>query len=164
MTCDADIPALVWPPKDPDDPDTHYVSFESFLARRWEPNTYFAAGVAIRPTIGDGYQYSSSGGYSAARAPRFSSTVVDGSITWTRAAISTDSLRTTISGTPSWTADAGITVSLPSISGQVAQALIADGVDSNDYRVLVQATFADGTEKTATCILPVRRPVRVCEA
>lgn len=164
MTC-GDVPALVWPSKDPDDTDWHYVDFEHALRNKWKPGTNFAATTCIRPTKPDGYQYESAGGVSGAREPRWgSATVSDGSITWTRQAISTTSLRTTLSGVPTWDADAGITVSDEGVDGQKAKAKIAGGTDQQDYTVLVQATLADGTTKTATVVLPIRRPVRVCEA
>lgn len=171
MSCDADEPALVWPAKDPDDKLDYYASFERHLARQWEPFTDFASGTRIRVygnSKSAGFEFSSSGGRSGGRPPvwpeALAATVIDGSITWTGQALSTSSLRTTISGTPTWTADTGVTVSAEAVSGNIASALIEGGTDGEDYTVLVKATFADGTSKTAVCVLPVRRAVRVCDA
>jgi hypothetical protein len=90
--------------------------------------------------------------------------VTDGSITWTCQAISDASLRKTVLGIPTWTPETGITASGPSISGTLTSAVLSGGVDGQDYTVLVTANFSGTppTSKTMVCILPVRRPVKVC--
>jgi len=158
--------AQVWPSKDPADALDHYVDFEDEGVRKWTADTDFGTAVRLRPVRGNGFEYESNGGRSGLKPPVFPTvigqTVTDGSQTLTCRAVSTASLRKTVAGTPTWIADSGITVSSPGISGTRASAVLSGGVDGQEYTVLVDADFTDGTSKTATCILPVSRPVRVC--
>lgn len=156
----------VWGQKDPDDADTFAVDFEKACARIWLPNTDFAASTRIRvysPASGAGYDHEWSGGRTGARVPKFGASVnqtaVDGSGVWTCRTLSSASLYRTISGTPTWTADSGITVANEAIADTVATATLSGGTDGNDYTVLVKATFSDSTSRTQVCILPVKRPV-----
>lgn len=166
MPCEV-VPAGVWPDKDPDSALDHYVDFETECARRWEQSTDFGASVRIRE---GGFDWESSGGRSRGRgrttfpevATADVTTVTDGSITWTCKALSTSSLKKTISGTPTWVADTGITTASAAIVGTRASAVLSGGVDGQDYTVLVNAIFSDDTTLTKVCILPVRRAVRVC--
>jgi hypothetical protein len=87
------------------------------FSKRWEPVFPYATAAHIRPSSlerSTGLEYVSSGGVSGPEEPAWPTveggTVVDGSITWTAAAISNSSLRHRISGTSVWTADAGITL------------------------------------------------------
>jgi hypothetical protein len=170
MTCDAFVEAHVWPAKDPGDKLDYPVNFERHLARQWEKWTDFTTGQKIRVYLNgqaSGFEFeATTGGRTSGRAPTWpttiSATVADGSVTWTCRALSADSLKATISGVPTWTADTGITVSNQTIIGNRAIAYLADGTDGEDYTVLVKATMTDGTSITAVCILPVRRAVRIC--
>ena len=167
MTC-ASKPARVWPDKDPDSSLDHYVDFENECARRWEPKTDFPSGVRIRE---GGFDWESSGGRSRGRGrilfPEKASvdvtTVIDGSITWTCRGLSTASLRKNLATTPTWTTESGVVAGNLSATGTRAVAVLGGGIDGQDYTVLVNAQFSDGTSMTKVCILPVRREVRVCD-
>lgn len=158
-------PVYIWPDKHPDAKLQYGVDFERECARQWKPFTDYSSGVKIRvyPTTGaGGFEFSSSGGRTGGSQPRWptvlAGTVNDGSITWTAGAISSSSLERTVSGTPSWTADSGVTVSSEAVSGTLSSAFIEGGTDDNDYVVAVTATLSDGQEATAAALLPVRIP------
>lgn len=167
MTC-VNVPAQVWPEKHPDATLDYAVDFEHVCAREWAPWTDYAASTRIRvflPGHASGYEFeATTGGRSGGRTPVFrtTGTIADGSVVWTPRAISASSLLRTISGTPTWNADSGITVSGATVSGFKAIAKIAGGTDGEDYSVKVAATGSDGLVIVEIAILPVRVPVRVC--
>lgn len=166
MSCDSPEPARVWPAKDPDSKLDYYVDFQDECARRWSKDTTYSAGERVRPARPTGFEYESSGGRSGTRPPIYpeaiGQTARDGSIVWTCRALSSQSLRRTIVGVPTWTAPSELSMDGQAIGDTVASANLAGGVDGEDYTVLVNALFSDGNDITATCILPVRRPKRVC--
>lgn len=167
MTC-ANVPAQVWPEKHPDATLDYAIDFERACAREWAPWTDYALSTRIRvfmPGHASGYEFeATTGGRSGGRTPGFrtTGTIADGSVVWTPRAISAASLLRTITGTPTWAADAGVTVSSASISGFKAIAKIAGGTNGQDYAVTVTAVSSDGLEIPQVAILPVRVPVRVC--
>lgn len=162
--------AHVWADKHPDAELDYAVDFESECARTWSKWTDFSQNTRIRyfgPGHGAGFQFSATtAGRSGGRMPAFASVsaagqaVRDGGVVWTSEAISSDSLVRTISGTPTWAADAGITIANETIEGMVAIADIAGGDAGQDYSVTVVATMSDGNDVVKVCILPVRIPVR----
>lgn len=161
--CDA-TSIYQWGAKDPDDSVIVEVNFEGACARQRSDKEDFAAGERIRVysnSAARGFEYESSGGRIGAREPRWPTTldetVVDGSITWTCKALSDSSLTKTISGIPTWTADAGITITGATISGLIASATLSGGTDGTSYTVLVKATFSDSTSLTVPCVMPVQR-------
>jgi hypothetical protein len=153
-----------WPAKDPEDKLDYYVNFEDECARFWERNTTYALGDRVRPQKATGFEYEASAGTSGDRPPVFPTTVgrtvADGSITWTCRALSTSSLRRTITGTPSWTVDTGLTVESVAIAGMISMAYLSGGIHGQTYSVRINAAFSDGSDITATCVLPVERPRR----
>lgn len=164
----SDDAAFVFPNKHPSAVLDYAVDFESECARTWSKWTDYALNDCIRV-----YQFGSASGLewkattagrSAGRPPNFPTvvgqTVKDGSVIWTAQALSTSSLVRTISGTPVWTADSGITAANATISGMVAIADLSGGVDGQDYSVTVIATMSDGNAVPKVCILPVRIPRR----
>lgn len=160
--------AHVWADKHPDAELDYAVDFESECARTWSKWTDFAINDCIRVYQAggcSGFEMKASvGGRTGGRPPVFpkvaGQTVQDGSVTWVAQALSADSLVRTISGTPTWTADSGVTVANETISGMVAIADISGGSDGEDYSVTVVATMSDGNDVVKVCILPVRVPVR----
>lgn len=160
------VAAAVWPAKDPSEKLDYGVSFEASLARFWEKGKTYTSSTRVRPNRPNGFEYEcTTGGQTSHREPSWpttaAATVTDGTVVWTCRALSTSSLSTTVSGTPSWTAEAGITVTGENISGTLAGAYIESGKDGEDYTVIVTAACADGTTRVKTCVLPVRRAVRV---
>lgn len=148
--------------QDPSDKLDYHVDFEEHLERIWEADTDYSIGVRIRPPTATGYEYeATTAGRSGMRPPRWptsiTSTVTDGSVTWTARAISTSSLKSTVSGTPAWSADTGLTVSGETVDGQRASAYIAGGDDGQRYLVRVEATMADTTERNASFWLLIKR-------
>jgi hypothetical protein len=172
MTCDAAIPAKVFPPKDPTEALDYFVDFEQFCARQWSKWTDITVGTCIRVYIegskggASGYELrATTSGRTGGKFPNFPQVagvqVIDGSVIWITQALSTSSLRATISGTPTWTA-AGLTVSNPQLVGFMAAAVLSGGTDGSDYEILVQASLSNGTTPIQVCSLPVRRAVKVC--
>lgn len=151
-----------WPAKDPDDKLDYYVNFEPECARLWDRDTEFAFGDRVRPQKSTGFEYEWSAGRTGNRPPVFPTvlgrTVADGSGTWTCRALSASSLKRTISGTPTWTVDAGLTVESVAIAGTISMAYLSGGVSGQTYSVRINAILSDGSDITATCVLPVERP------
>lgn len=83
--------------------------------------------------------------------------LMDGSVEWTAQAISSNSLRETVS-TEGWTPAAGITLSNPSNSDHVYTTFVAGGVDGKDYELKhsITLTGAPGELVEALIVLPVR--------
>jgi hypothetical protein len=116
------------------------------LARKWQPDIPYAAGVTVRPSQqGEqtGLQYSSSGGQSAAEEPDWPTTVgasvTDGRITWTAEALSLTSLEDQVSASD-WEADSALTVDGDSQTVtpglQLTFAYVEGGVSGQTYEVV----------------------------
>lgn len=167
MTCTEES-AKSWDPKHPDDTEIFIVDFEQECARYWKPKTDFALADTIRLRGRNAFEHElTTPGRTGAREPVFAesigATTVDGSAIWTCRSISTASLAKTIAGIPTWVADTGVTVTGEAKTGLQAYATISGGTQGENYSIKVKAAFSDGTTRTATCVLPVRMPVRVCE-
>lgn len=165
MIC-KDEPALVWPDKHPDATEDYAVDFTGYLTRWRQAGTEYALTLRVRVASRPGYEYEcTTAGQTGAREPIFptsvGATVTDGSVTWTCRAVSTSSLKATVSSVD-WSADSAITISNESLSGQIATAFLAGGVDGTDYPVTVTATLSNAAEVPKVVILPVRTPRRVC--
>jgi hypothetical protein len=166
MTTCADDPPLVWPDKHPDANEDYGVDFTGYLTRWRQPGIEYALTVRVRVANRPGFEYeATTAGQTGMKEPIFpttiAGTVTDGSVTWTCRAVSTSSLKATVSSVD-WTADAAITITSESLSGQSAAAFLAGGVDGVDYPVTVTATLSNGGEVPKVCILPVRIPTRTC--
>lgn len=136
------------------------IDWTAFLAKHWQQGTSYAANDRVRPRTPTGFEYeATTAGQSAAREPRWpttlADTVADGSVIWTARALSTASLRTTVS-TSSWTADSGVTLSGAVVDGQLATTLVAGGTSGNRYSVLNRVTFANGQRAEGELVIPVR--------
>ena len=128
------------------------------LSRVWEANTEYATGVRVRPSttrLQTGFEYISSGGQtSGAREPRWpkvdGETVTDGSITWTAAVLSLDSLKDRIS-TVVWSAEDPLIAISDDVVGddagqQLVTAWVAGGEDGETYDVLAFITTTAGIQ------------------
>jgi hypothetical protein len=170
MTCESE-PAGVWGDADPESAEFYYVDFTAKLTRWREAGKEYGSGVRFRVRGVPGFEYEvTSPGQAGQREPIFPRavglTVQDGSATLTCRALSTASLITTISGTPTWSCDdPALSFSGQSLTDQIAKAKItlSGAVDGTDYEVLVKATGADGQVIPKRCILPVRIAERVCQ-
>lgn len=165
MSCE-ELPAGVWPEKDPGTTDEYGVDFTRKLTRWRDPGTEYASSVYVRPRIPTGYDYEcTTAGRTGQKEPRWSTTLggttTDGSAVWTTRATSTSSLTSTVASVV-WTPDSAITKAGEALSGQIATANLSGGLDGSDYEVSVAATLADGRVLVKRCILPVRKAVRVC--
>lgn len=154
--------------QDPGEELDYAVDFAGHCARVREPNTEYSSGVKVRPARATGYQYSSGGGVTGTQEPRWpttiGNTVQDGSVTWTCEAITTGSLKRTVTGTPTWTADTGLTVGTPTVSGTKTTSLVSGGTLGQTYLVRVAGTFSDGTDLVVPLQVEIKRPARVVEA
>lgn len=172
MTCDAQIPAKVLPPKDPTAALWCGVDFELACARVWQAFDDVTSGDRFRayPEKGEagGFDFvAGNSGRTGGKEPKWpgtlNATVASGSVTFTAVALTSGSLHTSITGTPTWTPDTGITVASETIDGLRAVAKISGGTDGTDYSIAVTATLANGETVTQVIIVPVRRAVKVCE-
>lgn len=155
--------------QDPSETLDYSVDFESHCARYREPNTDYSTSTKVRPVRSTGFQYNAStGGRTGTDEPRWpktvGGTVVDGSVTWTCEALASSSLQRTVSGTPTWTADTGVTVASQSVSGTKGTALLSGGTEGQRYMVRVQATCSDSSTPVASFWLSFKRPAREVRA
>lgn len=135
------------------------------LARKWDADSPFTAGLKIRPlTDSTGFQYSSSGGQSGPEEPAWptelGAEVIDGSITWTTELVDADSLDDGLAS-DDWSASepAGLTV-----EGQVLQAdpgaqltaaYLSGGEPGVTYEIENTITTDNGQEMVARIVLQV---------
>jgi hypothetical protein len=150
--------------QDPSEKLDYTVDFEHALTRFRLPDANYSAGVKVRSQLAPGFQFSSSGGHTSNKEPRWPTaiggTVQDGSITWTAEALTTASLTSTVSGTPAWTVDnAAITIGSPSIVGQAGTAFLSGGQDGQTFQALCTATMADGRIMVGVIKLSIMRQV-----
>lgn len=126
--------------------------------RFWRAGAEFGSGIRARPTVANGFEYQSSGGQSSGKKePRWpttlGATIVDGSITWTCVALSTDGLWRYIQ-TSTWTAeDAGIVVDSSAMYNtagtQASTVKVSGGADGTVRDVVNEVTFNDGVKLQA---------------
>lgn len=123
------------------------VDFSLIAARRWRRAAIFASGDHIRGSK-SGFEFVAGGnGQTGDKEPRWpktlGDTVQDGSIEWTAAAVSTDSLLKTLASA-TWEADASITISGEAIDS-VEQTALAylEPATAGTYEVIVWASFSD---------------------
>lgn len=168
MTCKYE-PALVWPDKHPDANEDYAVDFTAYLTRWRQSGTDYTLTTRVRVASRPGHEYEvTTAGQTGGREPIFpttiGSTVTDGSVVWTCRAVSTSSLKATVSSV-AWAANStDITIASESLSGQIATAFLSGGQDGTDYEVKVTATLSNGASVPKLVILPVRKPRRVCVA
>jgi hypothetical protein len=136
-----------------------------FLANLWRANSPFAVDDRVRPSTEQkhtGFEYSSSGGQSSGkREPvwptTLGGTVVDGSITWTAAAMSTDGLLETIV-TSTWTVPDEITDTTDAVvneAGRQATSVFLASATPGEYEIVNEIVTSSGAEYQAIITLTV---------
>lgn len=151
--------------KDADDIKQCGFDLSWYAGRKWRPGVYVAAGTAIRvqpqslggeqPTTGWQYRANANGwtGDSEPEWPEDSAPIVDGSTSWTREAVGSDSLwKTIFSGSDvAWDAEAPMTVGSPVLVTTAGQLIIAahhsGGIAKRKLRSWADVTFSDGTKQ-----------------
>lgn len=167
MTCEIEA-AAVWPSKHPSETLDYAIDFEEECVQQWQPWLDCPLGLCIRmfrAGQASGYELRvATPGRSGGRHPSFltGQPTIDGSVIWTPQAISSASVLRAISGTPTWSADAGVVISAQSVADFRAIAKIGGGTDGQDYSITVTAVGSDGIQMVKTAVLPVRVPLRVC--
>lgn len=141
------------------------VDWHDYLARLRRPGSAVSVSDAVRPirSQATGLQYRCSvAGVTSKRAtaqivwPAIAgATLADGSVTWVAEAISTASLRTTITA-EDWPAVAGLTLTAEVNADLRYVVNVAGGVDGQTYLVKHQVTLANGEDKEAVAVLPIR--------
>ena len=141
------------------------------VARLWQPDYPYAAGVRVRPSTANartGFEYESSGGQSkgtkgpSAKDPKWPAalggTVVDGSITWTAVPLSYSGLLERIVSV-SWPAVAGLTIVPRAVTDEPGlQETLADfsgGIAGTTYTVTCSVTTSANNVYTAVLELQV---------
>jgi hypothetical protein len=139
------------------------VDWHDYLIRTRLAGTAYSVNDRVRPLRRDatGLQYRCStagvtSGKPSVRWPTVSGgTVTDGTVVWTAEAVTSASLRTTIS-TEDWPAVTGLTLGAESNADLRYQVLVDGGVSGQTYEVRHQVVMANGEEKEAVAVLPVR--------
>lgn len=145
------------------------IEWANWLANRWFAGIPFAAASAIRPRASTGFEYSTAaGGMSGSAAvpsvePDWLSlinvgdTLLDGSVIWTKQAISNASLISTVSGSV-WTPDSPVTVSSQTLAGTRAMtiATMPSNIADSDYYLFNTITLANGVQKSGVFLLRSR--------
>ena len=161
--------------KAPSSVKTWGFNWTAYFTRVWEPGMGFAPGVAVRPNSrpGTGYEYLSSGGVSRGATPRRPlakveplwpegsdaiATVTDGSIVWTRQAISFESLEERIAS-DNWEVPSGLTGDpqpfVDSAGLQASAIRLGGGVVGQIYDVRVDVTTTIGNVHTGIIRLTI---------
>lgn len=136
--------------------------WHDFLVRLPERGKAYAVNDRVRlpRARSTGLQYRcTTGGVTGKSEPRWPTvsggTVNDGTVIWTAEAIDANSLRTTISS-DDYVLDTGITEGSSSNADLKYTVLVSGGVSGQEYRVKHQIICANGEDKEAVGILPVR--------
>jgi hypothetical protein len=144
------------------DKDFYGINWEGWLKNRWTGGILVTTSNVIRPSAPNGFEYACThGGQTGFQEPSWpafvGSTVTDGGAVWTCQVTSIASLSTTVASV-AWNAPTGITLSVPSLTGQVAQTLIdaTSATVGTDYPVNCVATMADGEIKIGQLKMKVR--------
>lgn len=165
MTCDTEkgAPYVEVPVKRSFDEVPVEVDWHDYLARVRQHGTAYTVGDRVRPLRKDatGLQYNCTtagvtSGKPLVRWPTtIGGTVTDGTVVWTAEAVTTQSLRTTISS-DDWPAVTGLTLGTESSSDLRYQVMVGSGVSGQSYEVKHRVTLANGEDKEAVAVLPVQ--------
>ena len=141
------------------------VDWHDYLANTRQPGMAYSADARVRPLRADatGLQYrcTTAGVTSGQPSARLrwpttaGGTVTDGSVVWTAEALTSASLRTTISSS-SWPAVNGLTIADQGSVDLKHSANVAGGKSGQRYEVKHRVTLANGEDKEAVAILPVQ--------
>jgi hypothetical protein len=138
--------------QDPSDRLDYSFDFHDEVARLWLPGTDYALDTIVRPArqLSTGYQYRcTTAGRSGKTYPAFprtlGSTVKDGSAVWTAEAVTSGSLRKTITNA-TVPAVTGLTISGEAYTSDAVGLVVAGGTLGQRYLVTCRATFSDGTQ------------------
>jgi hypothetical protein len=141
------------------------VDWHDFLINRREPGTAVSLNFVFRPprALATGFEYKCTTPGVTGGHPHFriawpttiGGTIPDGSVVWTAQAISTDSLRASISSS-SWPAVAGLTFSAAAAIDLVYSTNVAGGSSGETYQIAHEITLSTGEPKEALIILPVQ--------
>lgn len=164
MTEEHGAPYIEVPAKRSADKVPVQFDWHDFLANDWQPGRAYASlGERIRPVRGlaTGFEYEvTTTGVSGNRRPIFpttaGATVRSGSVTFTARAMSSASLRATISSS-SFPAVSGVTLSDQSNDDLVYTTYVAGGSNGSSYEVKHQITLsnAPGEIKEGVAVVPV---------
>jgi hypothetical protein len=162
---DRGAPSGIADPKRPADKVPVNVDWHDYLINERKPGVAIAPNFTVRPrrqsATGLEYKATTSGVTSFAPNDRIrwpttaAQTVTDGTVIWTSQAVSTSSLRATISSN-AWTFDNGVTKSDESNSDLVYTAFAAAGFDGQTYALRQSVTLSNGEVKEALILLPVK--------
>jgi hypothetical protein len=155
-------PRIVVDPKRSFDEIPIRFDWHDYLANLPERGNAYALNARVRPRRANatGLEYqATTAGTTGRREPRWPTalggTVPDGSVVWTAVALSTASLRTTISS-QSAPAVTGVTVGAPTLDDLAYTVLVSGGTSGQTYEIKHQVTLANGEEKEAVAVLLVQ--------
>jgi hypothetical protein len=143
------------------------VDWHDYLINTREPGKAVAQNYVFRPprsrATGLEYKCTTAGVTSQAPYDRLrwptaaASTITDGTVVWTAQAVSTSSLRATVSS-DSWTADTGLTLSDQSNTDLIYTTYAAAGTNGERYEVKHAITLSGSPAeiKEALILLPVK--------
>lgn len=141
------------------------IDWHDYVANVRLPGTTYAQNVLVRPLRAEatGLQYRCTTAGTTSGQPsgrlRWPTTaggaVTDGSVVWTAEALTSGSLRSTIS-TSAWPAVTGVTVTDQGSSDLRYRANVAGGRSGQTYEIRHRVTLANGEDKEAVAILPVQ--------
>lgn len=149
--------------KDPSAELDYTADFRRHCTRYRDPDTDYSVNVRVQPRKPTGLQYNATtGGRTGAMEPRWPTTVggtvTDGSVVWTAEAISSASLKRTLSSA-TWTVTSGIVAGTPTNTSIDSTVLISGGTNGQTYQVACVGAFSDGTDDVAVFDLVVERPL-----
>lgn len=134
--------------KHPTEVKDYSLDLADFLAVKWQPDRAYVSANFVRPTIANGFEYeATTGGRSGRREPTWpivaAQTVNDGSVVWTARTPGVAG-QDTITGVPSWSAEAGLTVDSSSNTTSTVTAILSGGTDGESYLATVTVVTVAG--------------------
>lgn len=147
-------------PKDAAESKVVELNLFKWCANYWRPNETVSLNEYVRPLKSTGYAYQGTAGLTGAREPvwptTLAGTVVDGSVTWTCVAASSNGLNAITS--PSGVSDpTGLTISSVSASESTKiLATYAGGLEGQDYDAVFTFTL-NGVSRVARQTVQIRK-------
>lgn len=156
MSCDESIDIAIISPKRAGETVAIKLDWHDFLANQRQPGTAVASGAIVRPArrraTGLQYRCTTAGVTSGQPTDRLrwpttaAATLTDGSVVWTAEAMTSASLRTSVSA-DDWPTVTGLTFGTTSNADLIYTLLVSGGTSGQTYDIEHEITCANGEKE-----------------